>query len=218
MDDFYTHRLKVVKYDELSSIIQEKLIETIKSSCRYPIVEREKIIEEIREKTENSQNFLFENDMGLNEKIGYGWIKEIADELRTNNLYFYLRSQFSPQLMDDTLKLQDAYDMIINMYSTILFNKGMELITGKYYNFSSTTIKSALSQSEKEVDKEAKEYILELYLYPYYFKPETRIMRGKSVKEDMQEVLIYYFRVLKTYISNGIIEEDLLNQKLENIH
>lgn len=217
MNDFYTHRLKVIEYDELSSVIRDKLVETIESSSRYPATEREKIIQEVTERTEKSQNFLFENDMGLNEKIVYSWVKEIADELKASNLYFYLRSQFTPQLMDDNLHLKEAYDKIIQPYATILLDKGMELVTGDYYNFSPATIKTALAQSEKEVEKETKEYILELYLYPYYFKYETRLMRKKGVQEDMEQVLIYYFRVLKSYIKSGVIAENLLKDKLEKI-
>ena len=217
MKDFYTHRLKVIEYDELSSVIQEKLVETISRSSRNPSSEREQIIEEITKNTEKSQSFLFETDMGLNEKIVYCWIKEIADELKASNLYFYLRSQFTPLLMEDSLRLKEANDMIVKTYATILLDKGMELVMGEYYNFSSATIKTALSHSEKEVDKEAKEYILELYLYPYYFKHETRLMRQKGVKEDMEEVLVYYFRMLKSYIKSGVITEKQLSDKLEQI-
>ena len=215
MTKLYIYRLKAIYYEELKSLMYEKLAQEVEGSSIFNPSQKAQKSKMLREQAEACNSFHFGRDLGLDWNAVNNWQTSIVDELEANNLHIYLRDTNQEAGLKDELQLGDVFQNIIDIYAKSLLQKGKDVITKGSYKVPQSELQKALSKSS-QISPEERQLIEELSVYPTYFKHVSRTMRIRNVQEIVEKVLIRYFNVLRSYIEAGKLEERELERLTEN--
>ena len=215
MSKLYIYRLKAIYYEELKSLLYEKLAQEVEQTSTLNATQKAVKQKMLTEQEAACKSFHFGKDLGLDWNSVNNWITAIVDELQANNLHIYLRDIYKEKVSKEDLLIEDIFQNIIDIYAKTLLQKGKEVITKGSYKIPQSTLKQAMTQSS-QLSPEERQLIEELSIYPTYFKHVSRTMRISNVQEIVEKVLSRYFNVLRSYAEVGEIKETEIEALAEN--